>query len=72
MAFDSGMLAAVAHEIRTRASGARVDKINQPEKAEMLFSLRSEKENLKLCVSASSGSPRICFEEAPQGKRPKQ
>ena len=66
MAFDSGMLAAVAHEIRTRASGARVDKINQPEKAEMLFSLRSEKENLKLCVSASSGSPRICFEEAPK------
>lgn len=66
MAFDSGMLASVAYEINKLASGARVDKINQPEKAEAVFTLRATGETLRLCISASSGSPRICFEKNPK------
>lgn len=66
MAFDSGMLSAVVWEVNKLASQSRVDKINQPEKAEIVFTLRAEKETLKLCISASSGSPRIAFEKNPK------
>ncbi len=66
MAFDSGMLSAVVSEINRLAAGARVDKINQPERAEIVLSLRAEAKNLKLCISAASGSPRICFEKEPK------
>ena len=66
MAFDSGMLSAMAAEINAIAHGARVDKINQPEKSEIVLTLRCEGETRRLCISASSGAPRICFEESPK------
>lgn len=66
MAFDSGMLSAIVKEINEFACGARVDKINQPEKAEIVLTLRCEGITRKLCISASSGAPRICFENAPK------
>ena len=42
MAFDSGMLSAVVAEINALARDARVDKINQPEKSEIVLTLRCE------------------------------
>ncbi len=66
MAFDSGMLSAMADEINTLAKGARVDKINQPEKAEIVLTLRCDGVTRKLCISAFSGAPRICFENSPK------
>lgn len=66
MAFDSGMLSAMVNEINTLAAGARADKINQPEKSEIVITLRCEGVTRKLCISASSGAPRICFEENPK------
>lgn len=66
MAFDSGMLSAVVAEINALARDARVDKINQPEKSEIVLTLRCEGVTRKLCISASSGAPRICFENSPK------
>lgn len=66
MAFDSGMLSAVTAEINALAHDARVDKINQPEKSEIVLTLRCEGATRKLCISASSGAPRICFENSPK------
>lgn len=66
MAFDSGMLSAMVAEINALAKDARVDKINQPEKSEIVLTLRCEGVTRKLCISASSGAPRICFEESPK------
>lgn len=61
MAFDAGMMAAVVFELRQSLVGARVEKINQPEKDELLLSLRGEGESFRLLLSASSGSPRLCL-----------
>ena len=40
MAFDAGMLAAAIDEIRRESSGARVEKVYQPEKDEIIIQIR--------------------------------
>ncbi len=61
MAFDAGMLAACVNELKNNIIGARVDKIYQPGREELVFVLRPEgrRENLKLLVSAGANTPRI-------------
>lgn len=59
MAFDAGMVAALAYELNTRLVGARVEKVHQPEKDEILLSLRTSGESLRLTISASVNNPRI-------------
>ena len=41
MAFDAGMLACVISEIRKNALGARIEKVFQPERDEIVLQMRS-------------------------------
>ncbi len=59
MAFDAGMVAALANELNNRLAGARIDKIQQPEKEEIVLTLRADRENLRLSVSSGANNPRI-------------
>lgn len=60
MAFDAGMLCAVLHELNT-AADARVEKIQQPQKDEIVFTLHSaaRRENIRLAINAGANSPKI-------------
>lgn len=55
MAFDAGMLCAVLHEIGERCLGAKVEKVHQPTREEIVFLLRGK----KLSVNIGSSCPRI-------------
>lgn len=63
MAFDAGMLSCVLAEIRTKAQGARIEKVFQPERDEIVLQLRSRDGAKRLLISAGSADPRICFTE---------
>jgi len=43
MAFDAGMVKALAYELNLLLAGAKIEKINQPEKDEILLSLHLER-----------------------------
>lgn len=59
MAFDAGMVAALAYELNNKLAGARIDKIQQPEKEEIVFTIRADRENLRLSLSSGANNPRI-------------
>lgn len=59
MAFDAGMVRAIAYELQNKIASARIEKVHQPEKDEILFVLHAGRENLRLTVSASANNPRI-------------
>ena len=61
MALDGAFLRHLKKEITDRALGARVDKIYQPNKEELVFLLRTRQEAFKLLLSARANSPRIHF-----------
>jgi predicted ribosome quality control (RQC) complex YloA/Tae2 family protein len=61
MAFDAGMLACVISEIKTAALGARIEKISQPEKDEIVLQMRSFEGGRRLLIHAGSNNPRIGF-----------
>lgn len=63
MAFDAGMLACCLQEIRALSIGARVEKVFQPEKDEIVLQMRSQEGGKRLLINAGSGAPRICFTE---------
>ena len=59
MAFDAGMVLAIASELDSRIVGARVEKVHQPERDEIVLLLHIGRENLRLVISASPSNPRI-------------
>ena len=59
MAFDAAMVRAVTNELSNVLTGARVDKIFQPEKDEVLLILRTRENTERLLISASANNPRI-------------
>jgi len=61
MALDGIFLNRLAHEIREVAIGARVDKIAQPSREELVITLRWRGGGGKLLMSASPQAPRIHF-----------
>lgn len=65
MALDGIFLHHIKNEISAFAVGARVEKIHQPSKEELVFSLRSREGAKKLLVSARADSARIHFTELP-------
>lgn len=66
MAFDAGMLCCALSEIRKTALGARIEKIYQPERDEILLQMRSFEGGKKLLINAGSNNPRIGFCEIPK------
>ena len=63
MAFDAGMLACVLSEVRKTALGARVEKVFQPERDEIVLQMRSFEGGRRLLINAGSSCPRIGFTE---------
>lgn len=61
MAFDAGMLACVVAEIREKSLGARVEKVFQPERDEIVLQMRSTEGGKRLVINAGSNTPRIGF-----------
>ena len=61
MAFDAGMLAASLSEIKRLALGARIEKVYQPERDEIVLQMRSLEGGKRLLINAGSNNPRLCF-----------
>ena len=63
MALDGIVIANIVHDLKTISIGARIDKIYQPEKDELIINLRSLGKNYKLLLSANPSNPRAHFTE---------
>lgn len=61
MALDGIFLYSVVNELKSQLINAKVDKITQPEKDELIFTIRGYGFTKKLLISASSIYPRIHF-----------
>ncbi|MBQ3393795.1 MAG: NFACT family protein [Oscillospiraceae bacterium] len=61
MALDAATMSLLAGELDDRLQASRVDKIHQPSKDEVVLHMRSRDGNIKLLLSARSGSARICI-----------
>ncbi|MBQ8415751.1 MAG: NFACT family protein [Clostridia bacterium] len=61
MAFDAGMLAAAACEVRKKSLGARIEKVFQPERDEIVLQMRSPEGGKRLLIIAGSSAPRFGF-----------
>ena len=66
MAFDAGMLACTLAEIRGAALGARIEKVYQPERDEIILQMRSFEGGKRLLINAGSNNPRINFTTLPK------
>ena len=66
MAFDAGMLSCVLSELRRTALGARIEKVYQPERDEIILQMRSFEGGKRLLINAGSSNPRICFTDIPK------
>ena len=62
MPFDAIFISNLSKELNT-ACGSRIDKISQPQRDEIVISLRAAGFNKKLLISVRSGSSRISFTE---------
>jgi len=63
MPLDALCLSGLVHELNTKLTGAKIDKIHQPSRDEFIFALRSPGGNVKLLVSASPAHPRMQLTE---------
>ena len=63
MAFDAGMMRAVVWEINRAAKDARVEKIQQPQKDEVVITLHSaaQRSDLRLSINAGANNPKLGF-----------
>ncbi|NME94856.1 fibronectin/fibrinogen-binding protein [Clostridium cochlearium] len=59
MALDGIFLYTTLEELKNTILNSKISKINQPEKDEIIFSLKKDKDSYKLLISASSVYPRI-------------
>lgn len=64
MAYDGIFMAALAAELREKLIGGRVDKIYQPEKDTLILGIRSDRNNHRLKLSASSSLPYVSLTQA--------
>lgn len=61
MALDAATLALVAEELKNTLLDAKIDKIFEPTRDEVLITLRTRTETHRLLLSARSGSARVCL-----------
>lgn len=59
MALDGIYLYSLVNDLKKSVIDSKIDKINQPEKDEIILTLRKERKNLKLLISASARFARI-------------
>ncbi len=61
MALDAATLALAASELKTTLTDAKIAKIFEPTRDELVISLRTRTETFSLLLSARSGSARVCL-----------
>ena len=61
MALDAATLALVADELKSTLLDAKIDKIFEPTRDEVLITLRTRTDTHRLLLSARSGSARVCL-----------
>lgn len=61
MALDGVFLHSLLNNLKEILIDSKIDKINQPEKDELILTIRRNRKNYKLLLSASSKFPRIHF-----------
>ena len=61
MPLDAITLTALTQELRPELEGAKIDKIQQPERDMLLLSLRCRSGNRRLLIAAGSGNARVHF-----------
>ncbi len=61
MALDGIVLNSIKNELISKLIGGRIDKVQQPEKDELIINIRNNSENYKLLLTSNSSSPRIHF-----------
>ena len=61
MAFDAGMLACMIAEVKALALGARIERVFQPERDEIVLQMRSFEGGKRLLINAGSSNPRFGF-----------
>ena len=66
MPLDALCLTAVAEELRPTLVGAKIDKIYQPTRDEVVLFLRGQGENVRLLLSANPGHPRAHLTTLPR------
>ena len=66
MPLDAICLTAVARELRQAVTGAKVDKIYQPTRDEVILHLRAGKGNARLLLSANPQHPRAHLTQIPR------
>ncbi len=70
MALDTITINKLIDEFRQELPNSRIDKIHQPEKDEILLSIKSRTNSYRLVISANSSQPRIHFSKV-QKENPK-
>ena len=63
MAFNGITVSAVAEEIRRRAVGGRVVKLQQPERDELQITIKKEKDTVRILLSSDASLARTCITE---------
>lgn len=59
MALDAILLSALLRELAPKLEGGKIDKIQQPERDQVVLTVRSGGENLRLLINAGAGSGRV-------------
>ncbi len=63
MALDGTVIAAMAQELRGCIVGGRISKITQPETDELMLTIKNERKNYRLLISAGASLPLIYLTE---------
>lgn len=66
MPLDGIMLGAVVNELNTLLSGGKIDKVQQPEKDELILTVKNNSRTYKLLISASASNARMHITQAPK------
>ena len=66
MAFDGFTMAALTKELSDRLTEGRLQKIAQPEPDELLLTIKNNRTNFRLVLSASPSLPLIYLTEEPK------
>ena len=66
MAFDGFTIAALVSEMDAKLTGGHIQKIAQPEADELLLSIKNNKTQYKLQISASPSLPLIHLTNSPK------
>ena len=63
MAFDGIVAAAMVSELNERLLAGSISKVAQPEKDELLLTVKNNRQQIRLTISANASTPLICLRE---------